>query len=73
MSKVKFETIPVAWSGKTELKYQSVATCGDRKIWGDPKRTEEEAYASFLSEVAKWKKAISEISVAIKEKEGKDE
>lgn len=65
MSKVTFEIKPVAWSGKTELKYQAFAVCGDRRIFGDPKPTRESAEKSLREEVSKWHEAVSEIKYEI--------
>ena len=71
MSKVTFETKPVAWSGKTELKYQSFAVYGDRRIFGDPKPTKDAANESLLEELAKWNEAITAITSEIQNQEKK--
>lgn len=65
MIKVKIETHPVAWSDGATLKYQTSAAYGDRRIYGDPKPTEEGAYKSMLDEVCKWFKAVKAIKTEL--------
>lgn len=65
MSKVTFETKPVAWSGNDVLKYQAFAVCGKKRIIGDPKVTKESAEKSLFDEVESWYEAVLEIKSEI--------
>lgn len=67
MEKVSFLTTPVDWIGEKQLKYQSSAEYKGRRIFGDPMRTEKEAFKSLAKEVKSWKEIVSEIEIAIKD------